>query len=459
MSDFPNIGKVGRAARPWVAAAAMLVAAGRLNGQTATAEEMPFPTVDWSVWRRGPEFMAPVREKDPAEWTEEERAIHRQLEQEVRRDHPSDRLVFDDGSEWEGYIWQRTADAVVFEKRYGQSGSMKVSVPMARVRMLQKTDAPPRVTYRDVQFRMEFPDLLFRKAPPYTLVSDASYFEVEDAVNELRRLYHEIVRVFDPLMASTSRREDIQVLIFSSRTKFEAYREKYVGDHTSISGFYNPWLDRLVWFHQRESEAVERARAWLAAEEKKYRGLHPDRPEVQFQIDEWKREMENRIEAFAREMTTRTLRHEGAHQIYFSLGLHSPHFVENDWVYEGLAAYAEVLPFGARNPERIAVLKEALEANGLIPLHRLVGAKDPRGFAVFGDAARTELAYCEAWALVAFLMEPPRRSSFMKYLSFLRTPENVEEVARTNPVMLLARFVNRPPDELESDWIRWMRSL
>jgi hypothetical protein len=461
MRDFPNIGKCRRGAKT-LAAAFAFAGAVRAGAEAVSLDplaEPVWPSVEWAIWRRGPDFMAPVREKDEQEWTEEEREVRRRLQKEVRREWPADCVEFDDGSEWEGCVIERTADGIVFEKRYGPSGRMKVTLPLNRVRAVREAGSPPRVTYRDVQFRMQFPDLFFRKAPPYTAVSDAGYLEVEDAVSELRRLYREIVRVFDPLIASTARREDIQVLFFSDRTRFEEYCKRSAPDLGPVSGFYNPWMDRLVWFHQRESETVARAREWLAAEEKQNRERYAGRPDAQAQIAEWKRRMENRIEAFAWEMTTRTLRHEGAHQLFFSLGVHSKHLVEGDWLYEGLASYAEVRPLGARNPERTAVLREALEAGRLIPLAALMRAKGARGLAAFGEPDCVELAYSEAWGLVACLMEPARRVKFFEYLDYVRAPENVSSVTETDPLELLCRFLKEEPNDFEKNWIEWIRTL
>lgn len=459
MNDFPIIGKWG------VGVLLLAVLSVRAGPDEASMEAVTpslssrFSVVDAGYWRSGPSFMRPVREKPEAEWSEEERAARDYLDNMVRRAWPPERIEFEDGTESRGWIVSQTRDAIVFEERYGETGIMTVTVPRDRIRAVSKADAVPRISYRDVEFHLQFPEWYFFKAPPYTVISDESFHEVRRAVDELQRLYREIVQTFSPLIPEAARRDDVQVLFFSNRAKFEAYRVKFAPDAELVSGFYNPWLDRLVWFNQRDAEAIERARAWLSEEERANREKYAGRPEAQAHIDAWKREMERRVEAVAQEMTIRTLRHEGAHQLFFSLGVHSRRFVEGDWLYEGLAAYAETRPLGARNAERIAPIKKAVGSPRWIPLTVLLDSKDRRGLAAFGGPAQVELAYSEAWALVSYLMERPRREAFFNYLSFLRDERNAAELERTKPMDLLARFLQIPPERLESDWMAWIRAL
>ncbi len=109
----------------------------------------------------------------------------------------------------------------MFTEQFGDSGEFAATYPIQQVRKLEPLKiALPEVTYRDVRFQMEYPELFIYKQPPFTVASDESYFNVEHAVKTLQALHTRFLRVFGPL-ARTRTGETIQVLFLSDQEQFE----------------------------------------------------------------------------------------------------------------------------------------------------------------------------------------------------------------------------------------------
>ncbi|OQA25531.1 MAG: hypothetical protein BWY59_01745 [Verrucomicrobia bacterium ADurb.Bin345] len=402
----------------------------------------------------------PFSEKSEQQMTADELAVKRRLEEEIAGERPTHRLELKDGNEWIGRLLEETAAHVVFSETYGESGGVSVSVPRSQIRSIRVLDTkPPAVSYRDVRFRMEFPALRFYKRAPYSILTDESYFRVEATVNELVRLYREFIVVFGDLVTVTNRMDDIQLLFFSQAESYRAYQEQYAPHMPNSTGFYNPWVDRLVVFNQVTAPHVSRARDWVAREEARYREQYAGQPRAQEQIGDWRRRTDAEIARFAEVQTLNTIRHEGAHQLFFSLGVHSAHRIENEWVFEGLAVYCETGRPGEKDAGRVRALREAEAAGRLIPLADLVDLRSPLGLGAVGDPARVDLAYAQAWSLVHFLMQDAYRESFFRYLRQVRDPRNFESVRRTRAMRMLTRALGVSPARLEELWREHVRAL
>lgn len=227
-------------------------------------------------------------------------------------------------------------------------------------------------------------------------------------------------------------------------------------EHTA--GFYSPKLDRFVVFNQagpgkRGHDAFEMAVKRRAAEARE------GAPGNVGRLQEWRIEAGRSVLQHAEEETRMTIRHEGAHQLFFTYGVHSRHHAENSWLIEGLASYYETAPPGGAQPARLGMLKEARANGRLIPLAELVNSRSPRGLYAFWGEKRVQLAYAQSWALVNFLMRERYRESFFDYLAFVRDPARVDDLASTPRIKVLADALGVDETELERLWNLYIETV
>ncbi len=400
-----------------------------------------------------------VRDRRVADMTKQERRVWEELQEQFLDRAPSHRLLLRNGNSMLGRLLDEGPRFIQFQESYGNHGSLSARIRRSRVLQLDPLASPaPEITYRDVQFKMQFPDLNFHKRHPYTIATDEKYARVEDTVRRLQRLHEEFLETFAPLARSESRGENIQVLFFSDEGAFRAYQRRHAPRMTSSVGFYSPGADRFVVFNQGNSEQMQAFLRRLEAQASRYREKENMYGGAQ-RIRAWEREAGERMSHMVEQQTVETVRHEGAHQLFFTYGIHSPHRIENEWLYEGLAAYCETEQLGDGNAYRSQLLREALRDGTLIPLEKLVNHRHGCGLFALGHEERVELAYTEAWALVHFLMKPRNRDRFYDYIRHLRDPAHFWSVVDEPRLELLCRFMGRPRDALEDEWGEYLRSL
>ena len=404
----------------------------------------------------GPEAPFIPDEREESRMTPEERATRRRMEERVRAEQPTHELLFTDGQTLEGRVVEERPQEVVFVRTYGDSAEVTAVVPRRRLESIRRLEQPaPVISYRDVRFQMEFPDLNYYRRPPYSLLTDESFFRVEQTVEILEVLHGQFVEVWRGLMEDARPDRSVQVLFFSRQDAFRAYQQEHAPRMESSAGFYSPRLDRLVLFNQRGSERVAELRRQVEEEEARHRAGRLA-PEVEARLREWRRQTDQDIEQLAERQTRATIRHEGAHQLFYDFGIHSRHGAEGEWLIEGLATYCETSPMGAMDPARHESLRRALEEGRLISLEDLVNRREESGLLSFGVEERIGLAYDQSWGLVHFLMQPERRAAFFDYLRYLRDPGAFRDIRKTGPLALLCRFLGIEPDELWPQWLDYI---
>ncbi len=301
-----------------------------------------FPFGRWvSQWIPLARVYHPVEEKKEFEWTAEEYAVRDELQQMAEVERPTHLLTLNDGVELQGRVVAQGPDFVEFVQDYGESGGLAVRFSAQRVASLGPIDWPPvRVSYRDIAYRREFPGLNFYKRPPFTIVTDERYFQVEGAVRELQRLHAQFLPLFADLSRQPTAPDSIQVLFFSSESDYQHYQRKHARHFENSAGFYSPSLDRLVLFNQQGARQVQEMRSQLRdmsdellADAERFGG--------ESRVRDWSDRSAREIESAATIETRRTLRHEGAHQLLYTYGVHSRHRGENEWLIEGLATFFE----------------------------------------------------------------------------------------------------------------------
>ena len=402
----------------------------------------------------------PVADKTESQMNGDERAVKRQLEDELKAATSAFELVLKDGRTLSGHIVEEGPDYVLFSESYGDNGSLSVKIQRRRIsRIDRSTESPPPIVYRDVRLKMEFPGMNFYKRPPYSIVTDESFFSVEHTVRVLQGLYGGFLTVFRPLIqAPEEQGKNIQLVFFSDETAYREYQRKFAPQMDNSSGFYSPWIDRLIVFNQKSSEQIRRIQEMLKKQEEYYRSFRGG-GDYSAKVDAWKKEAQNNIARFAEDQTMTSIRHEGAHQLIFTYGIHSPNRIENEWLVEGLASYCEASSIGDYDPVRAVLLKKALADGTAIPLRNLVNFRNVRGLTAIGSAERAEMAYHESWALVHWLMQYEQQSRFFEYIRYVRNMDNYRQVRKTPAYDLLCQMMQIDPAEFENLWKQHIQNL
>jgi hypothetical protein len=317
---------------------------------------------------------------------------------------------------------------------------------------------PPEITYRDVRFQMELPEMQLYKRYPYTILTDESYSHVEQAVRLLQRLYQDVQHHFEPLIKQTPEMSNLQLLFFSDETAYLAFQQEYAPDMAGALGFYCPQLNRLIVFNEKQSMQMRELYRRLDQHVDAAKEQHP-RKEFHVHADAWRDRLQRSMEYDAEKRTFTTLRHEGAHQLFHAFNIHSDIRLENEWLVEGLATYCETDRIGQKEHYRIKLLQNALRHNDLMPLRDLMDFRHARGFLALGDARRIDLVYSQSWALVAMLLNSPWRNGFFDYINFAGDPAHISELTSRSRLDLLCRFTGTTPRMLEQQLKQYIEKL
>lgn len=314
--------------------------------------------------------------------------------------------------------WSSPLDVPIFEKSFALYTRAERAAHRDLLEMWPGDTG--KAAYRDVRFRMEFPEMAPLLEPPYLVLSDAPSAEARLLVEELMSLHEEFNDVFGELVTRAASEAMIHVLYFSDFADYLAYQAVASHGMEDTSGFYSPGANRLVLYRSGPMLTSPRGAARLPP------------------------------------ALAATIRHEGAHQLFYDYGIHSAHRAEPDWLVEGLATYAEEARIGAVAVHRLAVLREALTANREIPLASLISIRSPDGLLAHRAA---ELAYSQSWGLVHLLMTEPYRDGFFRYIRQVRDPAEFQVVRRTPPMELLCVHLGLTPAELDARWRRHVHEL
>ena len=276
-------------------------------------------------------------------------------------------------------------------------------------------DHPYRVRYRDVAFRQEFLETPLYLYPPYAIISDIPRDETDLVARAIREVHLHFRETFSSLMTQAPKSELIHILFFSAEDEYRDYQKRFAHAMRNSSGFYSPSVNRLV-LHRQPASTLDQNEA----------------------ID------------------LTTMRHEAAHQLFFTFGIHSQHRVENEWLIEGLASYCEPPELGGVVPDQLRRLEDALSQDTIIPITDLVNHRSEGGLLAYKPA---ELAYAQAWSLVHFLMSNERRAAFFAYIRYLRTPQSFSEISEKSRIEILCRYLGISPTQLDQDWTHYVEDL
>ncbi len=369
---------------------------------------------------------------------------------------PRYRVWLADGQILEGRVLEQTPKYVRFRHDLGPNGYFVQTLLRSEILNMAPTRGVNVPLERsDRRLAQEFRGFHLYKRPPFTIVTDDSFGAVERNVRVLQSLHRQFLTVFDPLIDDSEEDRPIQVVFFRNEAKFRETAARVSPHLARSSGFFDPDHDRLFVYNQIYSEAYANVERQIEAVKKRYgtKGRPADMPaSVRTALERTRRE----IAGAASEATYRTIRHEGAHQLFYHFGIHDRNRLDPTWLMEGLAMYCETPRIGRRNPDRIRTLQENPER---IDLKELLAYRGGEAWNRMSDE-RLLLAYAQSWALVYLLMDKDYRPGFFAYLAALRDSELLDPPEETDdPVADLARAVGVPAQELRKAYDELLASF
>jgi hypothetical protein len=302
------------------------------------------------------------------------------------------------------------------------------------------------VTPRDVRFSAEFPQFHFVKSPPYTIVTDESFGEVQKILVVLADLREQLHQRFAPLINQNGELHNIHVVFFGSEEAFRKYALRVAPSFVNSAGFFSSGENRLALLNQLGTSRYANAQVRLDERSHRFSNFADAGPQLAA--------LRSDMTSEAKSMNERLIRHEGAHQLFHAYHVHSRFGLEPTWLTEGLAQYCETPEIGRYHATLAGRVMRARKAGQLLPLKTLLNHRDPSGFFALGEG-NIELAYAESWALVYMLMQDECRGRFFDYVKSYRDIDNyraAQAVEKTEPEKLLEARLKMDLNTLESQW-------
>lgn len=371
------------------------------------------------------------------------------LEKQVSKEVPTHRITIDQTRVLTGWLVSENSNQVTFLESYGNTGSMSVNIRRKRIVSLETlTNLVPIITDRDVRFQTEFPTFNFFKRAPYTIVTDESFFQVERIVRDLQKTYGQFISRFKPLVRlDRESASDIQVLVFSSQSAFRRYAHEHFHGTNDIAGFYVLETDRLVVFNQTSANWIQDV---IHEEETDAIARYGDSPELRRQLEQRRGSRESDLKWFAKLFTLETVRHEGAHQMSYTLGVLHRYPRDLTWLAEGLALYSETETLGSINPWRVEELKRHFPNNNYPAIDAIMAAS-------YQDDYLN--SYSSYWALTYFLMGTQHRTGFLKFIRHLNDPVTWQTQPIPTDMEFLCQALSTNPDSLDKQWRTFLQHL
>jgi hypothetical protein len=376
------------------------------------------------------------------------------LEAELANERPTQRLKLRGGHVLEGRIVSETPSTIRFHDGFGYSGFVVESYKRSDVLAVETLPAASfEVTPGDVRFSVEFPQYHFVKSPPYTIVTDESFGEVQKILVLLADLREQLHQRFAPLIKQDGELHNIHVVFFGSEEAFRKYALRVAPSFVNSAGFFSSGENRLALLNQLGTSRYTDAQVRLDERSHRLSNFADAGPQLAA--------LRSDMTSEAKSMNERLIRHEGAHQLFHAYHVHSRFGLEPTWLTEGLAQYCETPEIGRYHATLAGRVMRARKAGQLLPLKTLLNHRDPSGFFALGEG-NIELAYAESWALVYMLMQDERRGRFFDYVKSYRDIDNyraAQAMERAEPEKLLEAQLKMNLNTLESQWDSFITHL
>ena len=407
------------------------------------------------------EILPPAEPKEPG-LTAVELSLKAGLEKELEENRASHRITLRSGKIIEGRIQSETPAAIRVRDGYGHSGYFVETYKRSDIAAIEELPKESfEITRPDLKLCADFPEFHFVKVPPYSIVTDESYDDVEKIVRLLGELRGQFDKVFGALARRSWNGRDINIVFFGNEDQFRDYAERVAPTMAGSAGFFSARDNRLALLNQLGSAQFSRIQEKI--DERRREILQAGNGDGRYAAEVASRIATLRADTTldAKTMTERLIRHEGAHQLFSACGVHSKIGAEPNWVTEGLAAYCEPPEIGRYHFVLAEIMARYYREHTLLPLPVLLRHHDSAGFLRMKHE-NTEAAYAQSWALVQYLMQPPRRDAFFQFIKAYR--EEVEKQppgdhAKVDCIQLLEASLHTDIATFETQWLEYVSRM
>lgn len=316
-----------------------------------------------------------------------------------------------------------------------------------------------------------------RETDHFTIAYNTDYNVLRPLIGRLEGTFNAVWRfAAENNLADRHPEQKLDVIVFDQFEEFTRYAERVGVRAGGMAGFYHPRTNVAAFCNMYNSPALASLGSEIDRIQQQHAALTAaNRTATLGQRKRLRRALSNLIgsrESLVKRFNRLVIQHEGAHQVFFNLGVHVREAQNPDWLVEGLACQFEV-PQSNRtgkiqsvNHMRLGDFREAfalapnvqevspqihataLSTGRVIPLTELIAGA---GFAD-NDAGHAAYRYAQSWALVYYLSRRQSRA-FGLYLKQLTARTPGEAVGPEREVAEFESRFGKVDPAFEKDWL------
>lgn len=316
-----------------------------------------------------------------------------------------------------------------------------------------------------------------RETDHFTIAYNTGYDVIRPLVGRLEGTFDAVWRfAAENKLADKPPAQRLEVIVFDRFEEFRRYAERVGVTAGGMAGFYHPTTNVAAFCNMYNSPALANLGNEIDRIQRQHAAMvSANRPATLAQRKQLRSALSN-LTASRETLVTRfnrlVIQHEGAHQVFFNLGVHVRGAKNPDWLVEGLACQFEV-PQGDRtgrirniNQMRLGDLREALgltanvrqitpEAHTkALATRRVIPLADLVSAAGFAEHPAEDMAYryAQAWSLV-FHLSRRHEGAFERYLKRLAARAPGEAVEPERELAEFESLFGKIDEAFETRWL------
>ncbi len=309
-------------------------------------------------------------------------------------------IILMSGSNINGEILTRDEEKIIVREHLTQGSFKDHTINRQDVFDLTVNAQTFPVGASEIIARRLFPNMTFARYENYTVFTSGGQSLSGPVAGTLKQLYKNIKNTFPEIVTFKEKKNRICAVVFSESDDYKNFIQTINPNFVDSIGVYSSTHDILF---------------------------------VNYSYDVRRKT----------EYPDDTIRHEGAHQIFYTSKLHFGYNIDRLWLVEGLATYAETARLGEKSARRISTVQ--MQKNKFFALENFLIMKS-----VKNDDIKT--FYTQVWAFTQFLMSE-YKEPFLDYLLYVKKHPFLSLFK--GDVKLLERFIQKDIKTIEIEFYRF----